>query len=152
MVDQRAHGPVVVARPPELSTNKSSKSSQNLIKIGNYDEMMTYVRNHMVSTSPQGKLLRFGAFKRRFKPPERPVLLPTPANSHTPDPMCSFAFVVSSNYVMIGVDSMASGHFHFFGDRDAFDVNSLVALSDARHHPCGRRWPRHRCGCRHCRW
>ena len=30
---------------------------------------------------------------------------------------------------MIGVDSMASGHF--FGDRDAFDVNSLVALSDA---------------------
>ena len=127
VVDQRAHGPVVIAQPPELSTNKSSKSSQNLIKIGNYDEMMTYVR--MLSTSPQGKLLRFGAFKRRFKPPERPVLLPTPANSHTPDPMRSFAFVVSSNYVMIGVDSMASGHF--FGDRDAFDVNSLVALSDA---------------------
>ena len=33
------------------------------------------------------KLLHFGAFKRRFEPPERPVLLPTPGNSHTPDPM-----------------------------------------------------------------
>ena len=57
------------------------------------------------------------------------MLLPTPTNSHIPDPMRSVAFVASSNYVMIGVDSMASGHF--FGDRDAFDVNSLVALSDA---------------------
>ena len=28
------------------------------------------------------KLLRFGAFKRRFEPPECPVLLPTPGNSH----------------------------------------------------------------------
>ena len=81
-------------------------------------------------TSPPGrKLLHFGAFRRRFKPPERPVLLPIPANSHTPGPMRTVAFVASSNYVMIGVESMASGHF--FGDRDAFDANSLVALSDA---------------------
>ena len=46
VVDQRAHGPVVIAQPPELSTNKSSKSSQNLIKIDNYDETMTYVSAH----------------------------------------------------------------------------------------------------------
>ena len=35
-------------------------------------------------------------FKRRFEPPERPTLLPTPVNSHTPDPMRSVAFVASS--------------------------------------------------------
>ena len=38
----------------------------------------------------------FGAFKGRFEPPERLVLLPTPDNSHTPDPMRSVAFVASS--------------------------------------------------------
>ena len=58
--------------------------------------------------------LHFGVFERRFKPPERPVLLPTPTSSHTPDPMRSVAFGASSNYVMIGVDSMASGNF--FGE------------------------------------
>ena len=42
VVDLHAHGPVVIAQPPELSTNKSSKSSSNLIKIDNYDAMMTY--------------------------------------------------------------------------------------------------------------
>ena len=75
------------------------------------------------------KLLHFGAFKRRFEPPERPVLLPTPGNSHTPYPMRSVAFVASSDYVMIGVDSMASDQF--FGDRDAFDAATLVALAPA---------------------
>ena len=45
------------------------------------------------------KLLHFGAFKSRFEPPERPVLLPIPGNSHTPDPMRSVAFVASSDYV-----------------------------------------------------
>jgi len=74
-------------------------------------------------------MLHFGAFKRRFEPPERPVLLPTPGNSHTPDPMRSLAFVASSDYVVIGVDSMASDHF--FGDRDAFDAATLVALAPA---------------------
>ena len=57
------------------------------------------------------------------------MLLPTPANSHTPDPMCSVAFVASSDYVMIGVDSMASDHF--FGDRGAFDAATIVALAPA---------------------
>ena len=75
------------------------------------------------------KLIRFGAFERHFEPPERPVLLPTPGNSHTPDPMRSVAFVASSDYVMIGVDSMASDHV--FGDRDAFDAADLVALAPA---------------------
>ena len=46
------------------------------------------------------------------------MLLPTPG-THTPDPMRSVAFVASSDYGAIGVDSMASDHF--FGDRDAFD-------------------------------
>jgi hypothetical protein len=41
VVDLRAHGPVVIAQPPELSTNKSGKISSNLIKIDNYDEMVT---------------------------------------------------------------------------------------------------------------
>ena len=178
VVDQRAHSPVVIAQPPELSTNKSGKISSNLIKIDNYDEMVTYndesvCKRHFRGAScaagahtlraarrmgfgdfvesnfsseisslifwlmqketakllSGAKLLHFGAFKRRFEPPERPVLLPTPGNSHTPDPTRSVAFVASSNYVMVGFDSMASGHF--FGDRDAFDVNSLIALAPA---------------------
>ena len=54
------------------------------------------------------------------------MLLPTPFNSHTPDPMRSVAFVASSDYVMIGVDSMASDHF--FGDLGAFDAAALIAL------------------------
>ena len=41
VVDLRAHGPVVIAQSPELSTNKSGEISSNLIKIGNYDEMVT---------------------------------------------------------------------------------------------------------------
>ena len=41
VVDLRAHGPVVIAQPPELSTNKSGRISSNLIKIDNYDEMVT---------------------------------------------------------------------------------------------------------------
>ena len=41
MVDLRVHGPVVIAQPPELGTNKPSEISPNLIKIDNYDEMMT---------------------------------------------------------------------------------------------------------------
>ena len=41
--------------------------------------------------------------------------------------MRSVAFVASSGYVMIGVDSMASDHC--FGDRDAFDAATLVALA-----------------------
>ena len=41
VVDLRAHGPVVIAQPPELSTNKPGEISPNLIKIDNYDEMMT---------------------------------------------------------------------------------------------------------------
>ena len=32
VVDLRVHGPVVIAQPPELSTNKSGKISSNLIK------------------------------------------------------------------------------------------------------------------------
>ena len=75
------------------------------------------------------ELLHFGAFKRHFEPPERPVLLPTPTNSHTPDPMRSVAFVASSGYVMIGVGSMARDHF--FGDRGAFDAATLDALAPA---------------------
>ena len=42
VVDLRAHGPIVIAQPPELSTNKSGKISSNFIKIDNYDEMMMY--------------------------------------------------------------------------------------------------------------
>ena len=42
VVDLRAHGPVVIAQPPELSTNKPGKISSNLIKTGNYDELMTH--------------------------------------------------------------------------------------------------------------
>ena len=42
VVDLRARGPVVVAQPPELSTNKSGKISSNLIKIDNYDEIVMY--------------------------------------------------------------------------------------------------------------
>ena len=84
---------------------------------------------HLLRFLSGAKLLHFGAFKRRFEPPERPVLLPTPGNSHTPDPMRSVAFVASSDYVMIGVDSMASDHF--FGDRGAFDAATLVALAPA---------------------
>ena len=187
VVDQRAHGPVMTAHPPELSTNKSGEISPNLIKIDNYDEIMALedepvtqddqphhsdiTERHQIGPchdmvvtlrdvvltskglvdvpSENGrrydlekrpcvrpklsqigrKSLHFGAFQRHFEPPERPMLLPTPTNSHTPDPMRSVAFVASSNYVMIGVDLMASGHF--FGDRGAFDVNSPVALSDA---------------------
>ena len=34
-----------------------------------------------------------------FEPPERPVLLPAPGNSHTPDPMRSVTFVASSDYI-----------------------------------------------------
>ena len=41
VVDQRAHGPVVIAQPPDLSTNKSGEISPNLIKIDKYDETMT---------------------------------------------------------------------------------------------------------------
>ena len=41
MVALRAHGPVMIAQPPELSTNKPGKISSNLIKIDNYDEMVT---------------------------------------------------------------------------------------------------------------
>ena len=67
--------------------------------------------SHFLRFLSGSKLLHFGAFKRRFKPPERPVLLPTPGNSHTPDPMRSVAFVASSDYVVIGVGSMASDHF-----------------------------------------
>ena len=40
VVNLRAHGPVVIAQPPELSTNKPGEISPNLIKIDNYDEMM----------------------------------------------------------------------------------------------------------------
>ena len=60
------------------------------------------------------------------------MLLPTPGNSHTPDPMRSVAFVASSDYVMIGVYLMASDHF--FGDRGAFDA----ATSDDRRARTGR--------------
>ena len=42
VVDLRAHGPVVIAQPPELSTNKSVIISSNLIEIDNYGEMVTY--------------------------------------------------------------------------------------------------------------
>ena len=41
VADLRAHGPIVIAQPPELSTNKSVKISSNLIKIDNCDEMVT---------------------------------------------------------------------------------------------------------------
>ena len=40
VVDLRAHGPVVIAQPPELSTNKPGEISSNLIKSDNYDERM----------------------------------------------------------------------------------------------------------------
>ena len=40
VVDLHAHGPVVIAQPPELSTNKSGKTSSNLIKIDNYDSSL----------------------------------------------------------------------------------------------------------------
>ena len=43
--------------------------------------------------------------------------------------MRSVAFVASSDYVMIGVGSMASDYF--FGDRDAFDAATLAALAPA---------------------
>ena len=84
---------------------------------------------HLLRFLSGAKLLHFGAFKRRFEPPERPVLLPTPGNSHTPDSVRSVAFVASSDYVMVGVDSMVSDHF--FGDRGAFDAATLVALAPA---------------------
>ena len=42
VVDLRAHGPIVIAQPPELSTNKSVKISSNLIKIDNCDDMVAY--------------------------------------------------------------------------------------------------------------
>ena len=41
VVDLRAHGPVAIAGPPELSTNKTSKINSSLIKIDNYDTTMT---------------------------------------------------------------------------------------------------------------
>ena len=87
---------------------------------------------HLLRFLSDAKLLHFGAFERRFEPPERPVLLSTPGNSDTPDPMRSVAFVASPDYVMIGVDSMASDHF--FGDRGAFDA----ATRDARRARTGR--------------
>ena len=40
VADQRAHSPVVIAQPPDLSTNKSGEISPNLIKIDNDDETM----------------------------------------------------------------------------------------------------------------
>ena len=77
-----------------------------------------------------GQLIHVGALERHFESTERPVLLLTPTNSHTPGPMRSVAFVASSEYVMIGVDSMASDYF--FGDRGAsFDAAALVALAPA---------------------
>ena len=57
------------------------------------------------------------------------MLPPTPGNSHTPGPMRSVAFAASPDYVMVGVDSMASDHF--FGDRGAFDAATPVALAPA---------------------
>ena len=49
------------------------------------------------------------------------------SNSDTLDPMRSVACVAGADYVPIGIDSMASDHF--FGDRDAFDATTLVALA-----------------------
>ena len=40
VVNLRAHGPVVIAQPPELSTNKSGEINSNLIIIDLYDTMM----------------------------------------------------------------------------------------------------------------
>ena len=57
VVDQRAHGPVVIAQPPDFSTTKSSKISPNLIKIDNYDEMMTYVGD--INKPPWTKIVSF---------------------------------------------------------------------------------------------
>ena len=58
------------------------------------------------------------------------LLAPDPGQfAHAGDPMRSVAFVASSDYVMIGVGSMASDYF--FGDRDAFDAATLAALAPA---------------------
>ena len=42
VVNLRAHCPVVIARPLELSTNKPGEISPNSIKIDNYDEMTNH--------------------------------------------------------------------------------------------------------------
>ena len=73
------------------------------------------------------KLLHFGAFFRRSEAPWLAVLRLTLTNSDTPDPMRASACVASSVFALVGVDSMASDHF--FGDRGAFDVATLVALA-----------------------
>ena len=70
------------------------------------DADMTWLASKLVTAKSDSHFLRFlsgtkllqlGAFERHFEPPERPVLLPTPGNSHTPGPMRSVAFVASSD-------------------------------------------------------
>ena len=56
VVDLRAHGPVAIAQPPELSTNKPGEINSNLIKIDNYDS--SSLRNKKAGGFRGGRLAR----------------------------------------------------------------------------------------------
>ena len=136
VVGMRSHEPIAIAGSPDLSTNENglfeqaTRSWTNGINFEKRHQSPLFSSTrHFISATflPPPPCRQGGEGVPGSTPGNSHTADPMrPGNSHTADPVRPIAFVASSEDVAIGVGTMASGHY--FGDRGAFDVESLLVI------------------------